>query len=67
MKQTCPFEKLSTVEVIEELKSRNLDLKNLKATKKDLLPVLKKELKGSKLVLVLLFNYPKIVKIKLQN
>ena len=59
-KQTCPFENLKTFEVIDEVKSRNLDTKNLKATKKDLLPVLKKELKGSKRVPVLLFNNPKI-------
>ena len=59
-KHTCPFENLKTFEVIDEVKSRNLDIKNLKATKKDLLPVLKKELKGGKRVPVLLFNNPKI-------
>ena len=59
-KQTCPFAKLSTVEVIEKVKFRNLDIKNLKASKKDLLPVLKKEWQGSKRVPVLLFNNPKI-------
>ena len=51
---------MSTVEVIEEVKSGNLDIKNLKATKKDILPIVKKELKGSQRVPILLFNNPKI-------
>ena len=57
-KQTCPFEKLSTDEIIKELTSRNINLDNMKATKKDLFPMLKKELRGSKRVPVLLFNNP---------
>ena len=37
-----------------------MDIKNVKAAKKDILPVLKKESKGSNHVPVLLFNNPKI-------
>ena len=57
-KQTCPFEKLSITELLAELKTRNIKLHNTKATKKDLLPLLKKELRGTKRVPVLLFNNP---------
>ena len=59
-KQTCPFEKLSSIELLEELKSRDFDLENIKATKKELLPILKKELRGTKRVPVLLFDNPLI-------
>ena len=41
-KQTCPFETLSITELLAVLKSRNINLHNTKATKKDLLPLLKK-------------------------
>ena len=47
-KQTGPFEKLSITELLAELKSRNIILHNTKATKKDLLPLFKKELRGTK-------------------
>ena len=43
-------------ELLEELKSRNFDLRNTKATKKDLLPMLKKELRGAKRIPILLLN-----------
>ena len=43
---------------MEELKSRNVNLEYTKATEKDLLPILKKELRGTKRVPVLLFANP---------
>ena len=58
--ETCPFEKLSAIELKEELKSRNVKLDHLKITKKDLVPVLKKELRGLKRVPILVFNDPLI-------
>ena len=57
-KQTCPFEKLSTTELLAELKSRNINQHNTKSTKRDILSLLKKELRGTKRVPVLLFNNP---------
>ena len=57
-KQTYPFEKLSISELLAEPKFRNINLHNIKATKKDLLPLLKKEFRGTKSVPVLLFNNP---------
>ena len=59
-KETCPFEKLSAVELKEELQSRNINLEHLKITKKDLVPMLKKELRGVKRIPILLFNDPLI-------
>ena len=58
MKKTCPFEKLKPVEVFDELKSRKVNIKNMKSTKKELLPVLNKHLAGTKRVPVLLFQNP---------
>ena len=55
-KQTCPFSKLSRAELKQELKSRNVNLEYTKDTKKDLLPTLKKELRGAKRVPILLLN-----------
>ena len=59
-KETCPFENLSAVQMKEELLSRKIDLKKLKTTKKDLLPELKRELRGVKRVPILLLNDPLI-------
>ena len=58
LKKTCPFEKLKPSEVFNELKSRKVNLENMKKTKKELLPVLNKHLCGSKRVPVLLFHDP---------
>ena len=43
---------------MEELKSRNVNLEYTKATKKNLLPILKKELRCTKGVPLLLFDNP---------
>ena len=59
-KQTCPFSKLSSIELTQELTSRNVNLEHTKSTKKDLLPILKKELRGAKRVPILLLNNPLI-------
>ena len=55
-KQTCPFSKLSSIELTQELTSRNVNLEHTKSTKKDLLPILKKELR----VPILLLTNPSI-------
>ena len=60
IQKTCPFAKLSAKQIHEELKSRNIDVSNLKMTKEDLLPVLTKLLGGIKRVPILLFNHPLI-------
>ena len=53
-----PFKKLSAIQLKAELLSRNIDISDLKTTKKALLPVLKKKLRGAKRVPVILFNNP---------
>ena len=58
--QTQPFEKLTVNELIQELKSRNVDISGLKETKKDLNPTLKKHLAGAKRVPILIMNDPLI-------
>ena len=57
-KETCPFEQLSANQLKEELVSRKMSLEFLKPIKKDILPVLKKELKGIKRVPILFFGNP---------
>ena len=57
-KQTCPFSKLSSIELMQELKSRNVNLEYTKATKKDILTILKKELRGAKPTPFPLLNNP---------
>ena len=59
-KETYPFEKLSALELEGELKSREVNIGHLKPTKKDLLPMLKKELRGTKRVPILLLHNPLI-------
>ena len=56
--KTLPFEKWTVDELKSELNSRNVDLKHLKNTRKDLEPTLKKVLKGAKRLPVLLMNNP---------
>ena len=57
-KDTCPFSKLTKDQMRSELISRKVDIRQLKNTKKDLEPVLKKTLKGVKRVPVVLFYNP---------
>ena len=57
-RKTLPFEKLDVSQLKVELRSRNVDLTNLKSTKKDLIPELKKVLRGIKRVPILLLHNP---------
>ena len=57
-RKTLPFEKLSISELQSELTSRKVDLEKFKATMKDLIPLLKRELRGIKRLPVLLINDP---------
>ena len=50
-RKTLPFEKLNVSQLKAELRSRNVDLTNMKSTKKDLVPELEKVLRGIKRVL----------------
>ena len=56
-KVTCPFEKLTAQDLQKELSNRQVDSKD-KSTKKDLYPMLKLTLKGTKRVPILLFYNP---------
>jgi len=58
-KETYPFEKLSASQLEGELNSRSVDIGHLK-TMNDLLPMLKKELRGTKRVPILLLHNPLI-------
>ena len=53
-----PFQKLTAIELKEELSSRQISTSMKKTTKKDLEPMLKKELKGCTRVPVMLKNDP---------
>lgn len=55
---TSPFENLTANEMKEELLSRNVDISPYKKTKKDLLPLLKESLHGTKRVPILLLLNP---------
>ena len=57
-KNASPFDNLSVSELRAELIARNVDIGHMKSTKKDLHPVLKKTLRGTKRVPVLLFQKP---------
>ena len=57
-RRTLPFEKLEIQQLAVELRSRGVALGNLKETKKDLVPELKKVLRGIKRVPILLFHNP---------
>ena len=57
-RRTLPFEKLEVCQLEAELKSRNVDLTNLKSTKKDLVPRLRKALLGIKQVPILSLHKP---------
>ena len=57
-RRTLPFEKLDVSQLEAELNSRNVDLTKLKSTKKDLVPQLKKALRGIKRVPILLLHNP---------
>ena len=57
-KHSYPFEKLSVNQLQQELQSRNVDISHLKKTKKDLLPTLKKTLKGIKRVPIIMMQNP---------
>ena len=46
-RKTLPFEKLNVSQLEAELRSRDVDLTNLKSTKKDLVPALKKNITGN--------------------
>ena len=50
---------------MQDLKSRIVNLEHTKATKKDILPILKKELRGAKRVPILLLNNPLIIDLKI--
>ena len=56
--QSYPFEKLSVNQLQQELHSRNVDISHLKKTKKDLLPILNKTLKGIKRVPIIMMQNP---------
>ena len=57
-KHRYPFEILSVNQLQQELQSRNVDIYHLKTTKKDLLPTLKKTLKGIKRVPIIMMQNP---------
>ena len=58
LRNTVPFERLSVPELKQELLSRKVDLNYLKDTMKDLVPTLKKVLRGVKRLPILLLNNP---------
>ena len=68
-RNTKPFENLTIPELKQELLSRNVDLKYLKDTFKDLAPTLKKVLRGAKRLPILLMNNPEsdLSQLGLQN
>ena len=57
-KKSYPFENLNANQLRQELISRNVDISHLKETKKDLVPILKKVLKGIKRVPIIMMQDP---------
>ena len=57
-KKTKPFSAMTAIQIRQELQSRKINCEKQKTTKKDLVPILKRELKGRNRVPVLLFNNP---------